>query len=70
MKMTFGKVIQLILMFYNLAIRHADDVTGGSAANGALLMLKDETFVIRTGYAAEQELTADCTNGTLTMTLE
>lgn len=67
--MKFGKVIQLILMFYNLAIKHADEAAGGSAENGAYLALKNNTFVIRTGYAAEKTLSGEYANDTLEMNI-
>lgn len=69
MKMTFNKVIQLILMFYNLAVKHADKVSGGSAGNGACIYVKNSTLFMVTGYAAEKFLDADITNGALNISL-
>lgn len=69
MKMTFTKVIQLILMFYNLAVKHADEVSGGSAGNGACIYVKNGTLVMVTGYAADKVLDADITDGALNISL-
>lgn len=69
--MKFGKVIQLILMFYNLAIKHADEVAGGGggAGYGAYLALHDNgTFEIRTGRAADKTLSGEYENDTLELT--
>ena len=41
MKMTFSKVMQLVLMFYGLARKYADSVTGGSASRGCLIYEKN-----------------------------
>lgn len=69
MKMTFSKVLQLILVFYNLAVKHADKVSGGSAGNGACIYVKNGTLVMVTGYAGDKVLNADMTNGALNINL-
>ena len=67
--MKFGKVIQLILIFYNLAIKHADETAGGGAGYGAYLALNNnDTFEIRTGRAADKTLSGEYENDTLELT--
>lgn len=67
--MKFNKVISLILMFYNLAVKHADEVAGGGAGYGAYLALRtDDTFEIRTGRAADKTLSGGYANDTLELT--
>lgn len=65
----FQKLYLMILTFYQLAIKHADTVAGGGASAGALLYLSNSTLYIRTGFAAEKNLDADMTNGTISITL-
>lgn len=67
--MTMSKVMQLILMFYNLATRYADGIADGSAGKGCLIYLKNETLVIRTGTSADKTVDGSLEGGTLTLTL-
>lgn len=62
--------LALILLFYNLAIQNINDAIGGSAANGALIRLKTETLMIRTGYAAEKSLDGSLDDGQLVLTID
>lgn len=69
MDMTFNRVMQLVLMFYNLANRYADGIADGSAGRGCLLYIKDNTFYIRTGESSDKTLDGDMEDGTLSLSL-
>ncbi len=67
--MKFGAVIRLILMFYELAVKHADSISGYSPGNGIEMSLSNGTFRIMTGTAGDHTLSGDLTNTTLTLNL-
>ncbi len=69
MKMTFSKVMQLVLMFYGLARKYADSVTGGSASRGCLIYEKNSTLFIKTGESADKTLDGGLSDGTLSLSL-
>lgn len=63
-----NKILQMVLLFYNLSRKYTDAAAGG-ATNGAYLSVKDQTLIIRTGFAAEKTLDADITNESLNISL-
>ena len=69
MKMTFNKVMQLVLMFYNLANRYADGIADGSAGKGCLIYTRDGTLCIRTGTSQDKTLDGSLEYETLTLNL-
>ncbi len=68
--MSFSRVLQLILMFYNLAVKKASAIAEGSAAgNGARIYTQNGTLIIRTGYSADKTIDGNLDTGTMTITI-
>lgn len=65
MKMTFNRVLQLILIFFGLARKYADKASEEAAKLGNIYV-ENSTLFMHTGYVGDKILDADITNGTFT----
>ena len=67
--MKFRAFIRLILVFYNMAVKHADVVSGYSPGNSVQMMLRNGTLYIVTGTTPGETLSGSLSNDTLTLNL-
>ena len=64
-----SKIIRLILLFYNLAVKHADAVSGYAPGNSVQMTCRNGTLYVATGTTPGETLSGSTENGTLTLNL-
>lgn len=62
--MLFSKILRIVLMFYNLALKKAKVIAAETVAGGgAVLSLEHATLVVQTGFVTyDQPMTGEITS--------